>query len=185
MVDDAENRKTEIAHLNMHNGDDPRMFKMPDDPRVTRRRPIPPAMARSTSSRSCSTSCRGSMSLVGPRPLILDEDQYVASWARRRLDLKPGITGLWQVLGRERHPVRRDDEARLPLRHELVAPRRPALDPAHPAVADAGARCVLIPALRKPFAAAGVGFEPTGRLHAHRFSRPTRSAAPAPRRRAL
>ena len=39
------------------------------------------------------------MSLVGPRPLILDEDQFVVSWARRRLKLKPGMTGLWQVLG--------------------------------------------------------------------------------------
>jgi len=42
---------------------------------------------------------RGEMSLVGPRPLILDEDQHVEHWARRRLNLKPGITGLWQVLG--------------------------------------------------------------------------------------
>jgi lipopolysaccharide/colanic/teichoic acid biosynthesis glycosyltransferase len=41
------------------------------------------------------------MSLVGPRPLILDEDQHVGeTWARRRLELKPGMTGLWQVLGR-------------------------------------------------------------------------------------
>ena len=39
------------------------------------------------------------MSLVGPRPLILDEDQHVERWARRRLNLKPGMTGLWQVLG--------------------------------------------------------------------------------------
>jgi lipopolysaccharide/colanic/teichoic acid biosynthesis glycosyltransferase len=42
---------------------------------------------------------RGEMSLVGPRPLILDEDQHVEEWARRRLNLKPGMTGLWQVLG--------------------------------------------------------------------------------------
>ena len=42
---------------------------------------------------------RGEMSLVGPRPLILDEDRYVERWARRRLSLRPGITGLWQVLG--------------------------------------------------------------------------------------
>jgi lipopolysaccharide/colanic/teichoic acid biosynthesis glycosyltransferase len=42
---------------------------------------------------------RGEMSMVGPRPLILDEDQHVSEWARKRLDLKPGITGLWQVLG--------------------------------------------------------------------------------------
>jgi lipopolysaccharide/colanic/teichoic acid biosynthesis glycosyltransferase len=44
------------------------------------------------------------MSLVGPRPLILDEDQHVGGWARRRLNLKPGITGLWQVLGRDDIP---------------------------------------------------------------------------------
>jgi lipopolysaccharide/colanic/teichoic acid biosynthesis glycosyltransferase len=47
---------------------------------------------------------RSEMSLVGPRPLILDEDQHVDGWGRRRLDLKPGITGLWQVLGRDDIP---------------------------------------------------------------------------------
>jgi lipopolysaccharide/colanic/teichoic acid biosynthesis glycosyltransferase len=40
---------------------------------------------------------RGEMSLVGPRPLVLDEDDHVVAWGRRRLDLKPGITGLWQI----------------------------------------------------------------------------------------
>jgi lipopolysaccharide/colanic/teichoic acid biosynthesis glycosyltransferase len=44
---------------------------------------------------------RGEMSLVGPRPLILEEACHVDEWARRRLDLKPGMTGLWQVLGRD------------------------------------------------------------------------------------
>ena len=44
------------------------------------------------------------MSLVGPRPLILEEDRHVDAWARKRLDLKPGITGLWQVLGRDDIP---------------------------------------------------------------------------------
>ena len=44
------------------------------------------------------------MSLVGPRPLILEEDRHVEDWARRRLDLKPGITGPWQVLGRSEIP---------------------------------------------------------------------------------
>jgi lipopolysaccharide/colanic/teichoic acid biosynthesis glycosyltransferase len=39
------------------------------------------------------------MSLVGPRPLILDEHRFVDEWAARRLDLLPGMTGLWQVLG--------------------------------------------------------------------------------------
>jgi exopolysaccharide biosynthesis polyprenyl glycosylphosphotransferase len=95
---DAEDRKPDVAHLNMHNGGDSRMFKVPDDPRVTRvgrflrrwRIDELPQLINVLS---------GRMSLVGPRPLILDEDQHVAAWARRRLDLKPGMTGLWQVLG--------------------------------------------------------------------------------------
>ena len=44
------------------------------------------------------------MSLVGPRPLIPDEDSHVDDWARKRMNLKPGITGLWQVLGRSDIP---------------------------------------------------------------------------------
>jgi lipopolysaccharide/colanic/teichoic acid biosynthesis glycosyltransferase len=44
------------------------------------------------------------MSLVGPRPLILEEDSFVNDWARHRLDLKPGVTGPWQVLGRDEIP---------------------------------------------------------------------------------
>lgn len=47
---------------------------------------------------------RGDMSLVGPRPLIADEDRHVNGWARARLDLTPGITGPWQVLGRTNIP---------------------------------------------------------------------------------
>src|SRR5205807_4150314 len=47
---------------------------------------------------------RGEMSLVGPRPLILDEDEHIIGRNRRRLDLTPGITGLWQVLGRSEIP---------------------------------------------------------------------------------
>ncbi|HEX3519056.1 MAG TPA: sugar transferase [Solirubrobacteraceae bacterium] len=47
---------------------------------------------------------RGEMSLVGPRPLIVEEDRNVSGWARGRLDLTPGITGVWQVLGRARIP---------------------------------------------------------------------------------
>ena len=39
------------------------------------------------------------MSLVGPRPLIPEEDSQVEAWGRRRLDLKPGVTGPWQALG--------------------------------------------------------------------------------------
>jgi exopolysaccharide biosynthesis polyprenyl glycosylphosphotransferase len=98
MVKDAESRKLEVAHLNMHNGGDARMFKVPDDPRVTR---VGKLLRRWRVDElpQLLNVISGSMSIVGPRPLILDEDQHVASWARRRLDLKPGITGLWQVLG--------------------------------------------------------------------------------------
>jgi exopolysaccharide biosynthesis polyprenyl glycosylphosphotransferase len=97
---DADARKQDFASLNKHLGGDPRMFKIPNDPRVTRcgswlRRfsidELPQLL----------NVVRGEMSLVGPRPLILEEDQHVIDWRRQRLNLKPGITGLWQVLGRD------------------------------------------------------------------------------------
>jgi exopolysaccharide biosynthesis polyprenyl glycosylphosphotransferase len=47
---------------------------------------------------------RGDMSLVGPRPLIAEEDKNVNGWARRRLNITPGITGVWQVMGRAHIP---------------------------------------------------------------------------------
>jgi lipopolysaccharide/colanic/teichoic acid biosynthesis glycosyltransferase len=48
---------------------------------------------------------RGEMSLVGPRPLIPSEDQRVHGWERRRLELTPGMTGHWQLLGSKRVPL--------------------------------------------------------------------------------
>jgi exopolysaccharide biosynthesis polyprenyl glycosylphosphotransferase len=98
MVADAETLKPNIAHLNMHNGGDSRMFKVPEDPRVTR---VGRSLRRWRIDElpQLLNVLSGRMSLVGPRPLILEEDQHVSSWARRRLDLKPGMTGLWQVLG--------------------------------------------------------------------------------------
>jgi lipopolysaccharide/colanic/teichoic acid biosynthesis glycosyltransferase len=105
MVCDADSRKAEVAHLNKHlrNGGDSRMFKIPNDPRVTR---VGRLLRRSSLDElpQLLNVFLGQMSLVGPRPLILDEDRYVEDWARRRLDLKPGITGLWQVLGRDDIP---------------------------------------------------------------------------------
>jgi lipopolysaccharide/colanic/teichoic acid biosynthesis glycosyltransferase len=47
---------------------------------------------------------RGEMSLVGPRPLVPAEDAQVRDWARRRCDVAPGMTGLWQVSGRTAIP---------------------------------------------------------------------------------
>jgi exopolysaccharide biosynthesis polyprenyl glycosylphosphotransferase len=103
MAADADMRKAEVAHLNKHLGADDRMFKAPDDPRVTR---VGAFLRRYSLDElpQLVNVLRGEMSLVGPRPLILDEDRHVDGWARKRLDLKPGITGLWQVLGRDDIP---------------------------------------------------------------------------------
>jgi exopolysaccharide biosynthesis polyprenyl glycosylphosphotransferase len=105
MVDDAEGLKTQLVHLNKHAqpGSDPRMFKIPDDPRITR---IGRFLRRSSLDEfpQLINVLKGEMSLVGPRPLILDEDRHVDEWARKRLDLRPGMTGLWQVLGRSDIP---------------------------------------------------------------------------------
>ena len=103
MVRDADARKGEVAHLNKHLLGDQRMFKAPGDPRVTR---IGRFLRRYSLDElpQLFNVLVGEMSLVGPRPLILDEDQHVGGWGRRRLDLKPGMTGLWQVLGRDDIP---------------------------------------------------------------------------------
>ncbi|GAC1525390.1 MAG: hypothetical protein NVS2B6_12600 [Thermoleophilaceae bacterium] len=48
----------------------------------------------------------GHMSLVGPRPLVPDEDALIEGWQRRRLTMRPGMTGLWQIFGSSRIPMR-------------------------------------------------------------------------------
>jgi exopolysaccharide biosynthesis polyprenyl glycosylphosphotransferase len=106
MVADAEDRKSGVAHLNKHlgAGGDPRMFKIAGDPRVTR---VGALLRRYSIDElpQLLNVLRGEMSMVGPRPLIPDEDQFVSgTWALRRVELKPGLTGLWQVLGRSAIP---------------------------------------------------------------------------------
>lgn len=112
MVVDADERKDGVRHLNMHAvpGGDARMFKAPDDPRVTR---VGKILRRYSIDElpQLLNVLRGEMTLVGPRPLILEEDRHVEDWARRRLSLKPGMTGLWQVLGRSAIPF--DEMVRL------------------------------------------------------------------------
>ncbi len=103
MTADAELRKAELAHLNKHADGDDRMFKIPDDPRVTR---VGRFLRRTSIDElpQLLNVLAGEMSLVGPRPIILDEHRHVEGWATRRLDLRPGVTGLWQVLGRDDIP---------------------------------------------------------------------------------
>jgi exopolysaccharide biosynthesis polyprenyl glycosylphosphotransferase len=100
MCIDAEARKGELVHMNRHaqNGGDTRMFKVDSDPRVTR---VGAILRRYSLDElpQLFNVVFGEMTLVGPRPLILEEDRFVESWARQRLALKPGVTGLWQVLG--------------------------------------------------------------------------------------
>ncbi|MCW2988728.1 MAG: hypothetical protein JWM24_1666 [Solirubrobacterales bacterium] len=81
------------------------LFKIADDPRITR----VGKLLRKTSLDELPqlfNVFRGEMSLVGPRPLVVDEDQHVKGWYRRRLELMPGITGPWQILGPARVPLR-------------------------------------------------------------------------------
>ncbi|WP_205698083.1 sugar transferase [Conexibacter sp. SYSU D00693] len=101
MVDGAEDLKADLAHLN-EMGDGP-MFKIAEDPRVTR---VGRFLRRTSIDElpQLFNVLRGDMSLVGPRPLIPVEDDHVIGWHRARLDLTPGLTGPWQVLGRNRIP---------------------------------------------------------------------------------
>jgi exopolysaccharide biosynthesis polyprenyl glycosylphosphotransferase len=105
MVADADERKDDVRHLNVHAQPegDARMFKISADPRVTRVGRVLRRLSIDELPQLLNVFV-GEMSLVGPRPLILEEDVFVEDWARRRLDLKPGMTGLWQVLGRSEIP---------------------------------------------------------------------------------
>jgi len=102
---DADDRKGEYAHMNVHarNGGDPRMFKILDDPRVT---PFGRFLRRYFLDElpQLVNVVTGRMSLVGPRPLIPEEDEHVPDWARRRLRVRPGMTGMWQVHGHSAVP---------------------------------------------------------------------------------
>jgi exopolysaccharide biosynthesis polyprenyl glycosylphosphotransferase len=102
MVDGAEDMKESLRGDNEAKGG---LFKIADDPRITR---IGRMLRRSALDElpQLWNIVRGEMSLVGPRPLVLDEDRRVEGWHRRRLELMPGMTGPWQILGPARVPLR-------------------------------------------------------------------------------
>ena len=102
MVQHAEQAKEDLGSRNEAIGG---LFKIADDPRVTR----VGRMLRKTSLDELPQLLNvvsGAMSLVGPRPLVPDEDALIEGWRRRRLAVKPGMTGLWQVFGSSRIPMR-------------------------------------------------------------------------------
>jgi lipopolysaccharide/colanic/teichoic acid biosynthesis glycosyltransferase len=96
MYTDAEERQAELEHLNDSNGT---LFKLHDDPRVT---PVGRFLRRYSLDElpQFLDVLLGRMSLVGPRPPLPGEVERYATLVRRRLVVKPGITGLWQVSGR-------------------------------------------------------------------------------------
>jgi exopolysaccharide biosynthesis polyprenyl glycosylphosphotransferase len=97
MVRDAEKRRTEIMHMNERDGV---LFKITNDPRITR-------LGRFLRKYSLDelpqfiNVLKGDMSVVGPRPPIASEVMEYKPSQLRRLDVMPGITGLWQVQGRQ------------------------------------------------------------------------------------
>ena len=97
MVEDADRLKAELEHRNER---DSVLFKITDDPRVT-------AVGRRLRKYSLDelpqfyNVLRGDMSLVGPRPPVASEVQQYDLSHLRRLDVVPGITGLWQVEARQ------------------------------------------------------------------------------------
>jgi exopolysaccharide biosynthesis polyprenyl glycosylphosphotransferase len=97
MVADAEKRKSEILHMNER---DDVLFKISNDPRITR-------VGRLLRKYSIDelpqfwNVLKGEMSVVGPRPPLASEVREYKLSHLRRLDVTPGITGLWQVQGRQ------------------------------------------------------------------------------------
>jgi exopolysaccharide biosynthesis polyprenyl glycosylphosphotransferase len=101
MVDGADAMRADLAHRNEAVGG---LFKITDDPRITR----VGTFLRKTSLDELPqliNVLRGEMALVGPRPLVVYEDERVTGFDRRRLALTPGITGPWQIAGSARVPL--------------------------------------------------------------------------------
>jgi exopolysaccharide biosynthesis polyprenyl glycosylphosphotransferase len=100
MVRGADDRKHELLERNEAGP----LFKIANDPRTTR-------VGRFLRRRSLDelpqlyNVLRGDMSIVGPRPLLAEEDRLFSGWQRRRYQVAPGMTGPWQILGSSRVPV--------------------------------------------------------------------------------
>lgn len=96
MVADAESRRDELMHLNEMDGP---AFKMKKDPRVTR---IGAFLRKASLDElpQLLNVIKGDISLVGPRPPLFEEVRQYRPWEKKRLSVLQGITGLWQISGR-------------------------------------------------------------------------------------
>jgi exopolysaccharide biosynthesis polyprenyl glycosylphosphotransferase len=101
MVRNADDLKAQLTEMNIA-GDG--LFKIVDDPRITRVGRVIRKFSIDELPQLFNV-LHGEMSLVGPRPLIPDEDDRVDGRFRRRLRLVPGMTGPWQILGPTRVPL--------------------------------------------------------------------------------
>jgi exopolysaccharide biosynthesis polyprenyl glycosylphosphotransferase len=110
MVADAEDRQPALRAIG--NEADGPLFKLHRDPRVTPVGRILRAWSLDELPQLLDVLA-GHMSLVGPRPFVTHEVDLSNPWARTRLRVKPGVTGLWQVAGRHRLPF--DDLVRYDL----------------------------------------------------------------------
>ncbi|MFJ3905505.1 sugar transferase [Streptomyces sp. NPDC090025] len=110
MQNDAEARRAELAHANQNS--DGLLFKVRDDPRITR---IGATLRKYSIDElpQLINVLSGRMSLIGPRPPLPEEVAGYTHEIRRRLLVKPGLTGLWQVSGRSDLPW--DEAVRLDL----------------------------------------------------------------------
>ena len=107
-ADDAAHREYQRKYIagrpDTNLGDDARpVYKLHADPRVTRVGRLLRRLSLDELPQLLNV-LRGDMSVVGPRPPIPYEVEAYEIWHRRRLDMKPGLTGLWQVSGRNRLP---------------------------------------------------------------------------------
>jgi exopolysaccharide biosynthesis polyprenyl glycosylphosphotransferase len=108
MVRGADSQKESIKHLN-ESGDG--LFKITTDPRITRVGRVLRRLSLDELPQLWNV-LRGEMSLVGPRPLIEEEDTNIEGRFRRRLEVRPGMTGHWQIVCAERR-VTLEEMARL------------------------------------------------------------------------
>ena len=111
MIQDAQDQVEGLRELN--DGAGP-LFKMTEDPRVTR---VGGFLRKSSLDElpQLFNVLLGTMSLVGPRPAIESETSQYSPWVWRRLHVKPGMTGLWQVSGRS--TLSWDESIRLDLKY--------------------------------------------------------------------